>query len=122
MAIYNVNLISSDWDRVAEKQSIVTTRIMISKVQKRDKRIMILTPGDIKVDLDKVSIEFVPYVGDWLELDVKYEVDEQTLDLSGQVIEVNKISPIRPHIQSGKITSWDTLEGTGSISNKVKFN
>ncbi|KAH1008318.1 hypothetical protein HUJ05_008884 [Dendroctonus ponderosae] len=119
IAIYNVNLISNDWDRVAEKQSIVTTRIMISKVERRDKRIMILTPGNIKVDLDKVSIEFVPSVGDWLELDVKYEVDEQTLDLSGKVIEVNKISPIRPHIQSGKITSWDALEGTGSISSKI---
>uniref|UniRef100_A0AAR5P8T6 RNA helicase n=1 Tax=Dendroctonus ponderosae TaxID=77166 RepID=A0AAR5P8T6_DENPD len=119
IAIYNVNLISNDWDRVAEKQSIVTTRIMISKVERRDKRIMILRPGNIKVDLDKVSIEFVPSVGDWLELDVKYEVDEQTLDLSGKVIEVNKISPIRPHIQSGKITSWDALEGTGSISSKI---
>ncbi|XP_050300745.1 probable RNA helicase armi [Anthonomus grandis grandis] len=122
IVIYNINPIENGWDTVVQKDSILSTRIMISKVQTRDKRLLFLTPGDITVDLDKVSTDFVPYVGDWLQLDVKYQVNEQSLDLSGQVIEVNKLSPIRPHIESGKILSWDVSSCTGSISSKIFFD
>lgn len=117
IVIYNVKHINDDWDTVTQRESVLTTRIMICKVEKRERRVIFLSPGDIKVDLDKVAIEFIPYEGDWLELDVKYEVNEQSLDLSGEVIEVNRISPIRPHIATGKISFWDSLDKAGHINN-----
>lgn len=106
-----------------QRDSIASTRVMVCKVDKRERRYLYLTPGDIKVNLDKVSIEYLPQVGDWLEIEVNYEVNEHAIDLSGDVIEVLKLAPVRPHIESGKITSWDPAEYCGTINKKVSnFN
>ncbi|KAL1516540.1 hypothetical protein ABEB36_000447 [Hypothenemus hampei] len=107
ITIYNVTALDDEWGSVTERHSYATTRVMVCQVTKRDKRLLYLTPGDIKVNLDKVSIEFIPYEGDWLECHVKCEVNERALDLSGEVFEVDKITPLRNHIESGKITQWN---------------
>lgn len=102
-----------------QRDSIASTRVMVCKVDKRERRYLYLTPGDIKVNLDKVSIEYLPQVGDWLEIEVNYEVNEHTIDLSGDIIEVLRLAPVRPHIESGKVTSWDLVEYCGTINKKV---
>ncbi|XP_066250073.1 probable RNA helicase armi [Euwallacea similis] len=119
--IYNVTHINT-WDSIVPRENVAATRVMVCKVEKREKRNVFLTPGDIKVNLDHTHVEFIPYVGDWVEVEVKYEVNEHALDLSGEIIEVNKLWPIRPHIESGKVTLWNSQENYGIINNNIFIN
>ncbi|XP_066155277.1 probable RNA helicase armi [Euwallacea fornicatus] len=116
--IYNVTFINT-WDSVVPRENIAAIRVMVCKVEKREKRIVFLTPGDIKVNLDHTHVEFIPHVGDWVEVEVKYEVNEHALDLSGEIIEVNKLWPMRPHIEAGKVTLWDPQKNCGIINRKI---
>ncbi|KAJ8941274.1 hypothetical protein NQ318_016939, partial [Aromia moschata] len=120
--VVNVQLLENDWDIVPNSDALWNTRIIICKVDQRVNRNLILSPGNINVDLDNVSIEFLPVVGDWLELDVKCSINEKSVDLSGQIIEINKISPVRAHIEQGTITKWDSTTKDGIINKNIYFN
>ncbi|XP_076272336.1 putative RNA helicase armi isoform X1 [Rhynchophorus ferrugineus] len=122
IVIYNVHEIEKDWELHIEKDSLVTSRIIISKVIERNGREIFLDKDNIKFNLDSVSSEFVPLVGDWIELEVKCEVDKNTLDLSGKVIDIIKIAPLKPHISNGQITYWDANRKTGHINRSIFFN
>ncbi|KAJ8969710.1 hypothetical protein NQ314_001624 [Rhamnusium bicolor] len=120
--IVNVRLIENDWDLEDTNHTLWNTRIIICKVEKRVNRNLLLSPGDITVDLNNVCIEFLPIVGDWLELDIKCSINENVIDLSGQLIEINKISPVRPHIEMGIVTKWDSSDAVGIVNKSIFFN
>ncbi|CAH1169778.1 unnamed protein product [Phaedon cochleariae] len=120
--ILNVEPIDNEWDIEQNEDLLWNNRILVCKVEKRVDRKLHLSPWDIIIDLNNISIEFLPILGDWLELDVKCTVNENSLDLSGKVIEVNRASPVRAHIESGKISSWNDTNWTGIIDRNIFFN
>lgn len=122
IVIYNVNEVDNDWEIHIDKDFLVTNRIMISKVEQRNGRNIFLNKDNLKFNLDNVSSEFVPIVGDWIEMEVKCEVDENTVDLSGKVIDIIKICPLKPHVINGQITYWDPDEKAGHINRIIFFN
>lgn len=104
--VVNLSPINNEWDSIENSDSIWNGRMIICQVEKRVERKLFLSETDIAINLDDVPLEFLPMVGDWLELDVKCMVNENNLDLSGKIIEINRVSPVRLHIETGKITSW----------------
>ncbi|XP_060535428.1 probable RNA helicase armi isoform X2 [Cylas formicarius] len=122
ICIYNVSLNCDDWNVAQAKESTWGTRIIVCKVDKREERLLYLSPGDVKIDLNKISIDFLPVTGDWLELDVKHEVNELAIDLSGNILEVNRISPVRAHMEKATVTSWDPTTSSGILTRRIFFN
>ncbi|XP_018571512.1 probable RNA helicase armi [Anoplophora glabripennis] len=120
--IINVKLFDNDWDVVETGNTLWNTRVIICKVEKQINRTLTVSPGDINIDLNDVSTDFLPVVGDWIELDVKCSINERAIDLSGQIIEINKILPVRAHIETGTVTAWDVAEHTGVVKKNVFFN
>uniref|UniRef100_A0A6P7FIB9 RNA helicase n=1 Tax=Diabrotica virgifera virgifera TaxID=50390 RepID=A0A6P7FIB9_DIAVI len=113
--------IFNEW-AAEELDSLWYDRIIICQIEQRVGRQLHLTGSEIILDLDKVQLEFLPVVGDWLELDVKCKANEKAFDLAGEVLEINKISPVRLHLLSGKISMWNKTKETGTIDNKIFFN
>lgn len=109
--VVRVVTIDHDWDISENKHQLWNDRIIIGKVEQRTERKLFLSPGDLEIDLDTASLEFLPIVGDWLELDVKCTINEDAVNLLGNIIEINKILPVRPHIMSGTISSWNNEFG-----------
>ncbi|KAJ8912969.1 hypothetical protein NQ315_000025 [Exocentrus adspersus] len=120
-SVINVNLIDNDWDVVETNNSRWTTRVFICKVEQQINRTLILSPGDINVNLNDVALDFLPIVGDWVELDAKCSVDEREINLAGQIIQINRISPVRAHIESGIVTTWDAVSGTGVVNRNIGY-
>lgn len=103
------------------KSRVVSAFFSISKVIKREGRKLFLNPADLVLDLNTISSEFIPIVGDWLDVEVKAELNEDVADLSGSILEIVKIHPLRPRVVSGKITKWDKRAQTGLISGGIYF-
>nr|CAH7724744.1 unnamed protein product [Callosobruchus chinensis] len=120
--VVDVDTVNGEWDEPTAQNGLWTTRILVCKVQQRQHRKLLLDPGPIEVDLDNVCIEFIPVVGDWLELEVKCTVDEQEIDLLGKILEINKIIPLRSHMVIGKITSWNADQACGTIDRNIYFD
>lgn len=121
--VTNMEIINSDWDCFTEVTNHKwCTRILASKVISRSMRDIIVEPGNIKINLNEVSSEFVPIVGDWLEIDVKCEIDENVADLNGNIIEVNKLSPLRIKQITGIIKQWDSNTQRGVIDRNISFS
>lgn len=121
--VSNVEIINSDWDSFVEVSNRKwCTRILACKVINKSMRDILVEPGNVKINLNEVSAEFVPVVGDWLEIDVKCEIDESIADLNGNIIEVNKISPLRIKQISGIIKQWDKHTQTGVIDKNISFS
>ncbi|XP_056644003.1 probable RNA helicase armi [Diorhabda sublineata] len=119
--VSNVETID-EWDLIeAESDSVWTNRIIVCQVLVREGRKLNLT-NNITLNLDTTPLEFSPIPGDWLELDVKCIVNEKVLDLSGNIIEINKVSPLRFLIEIGKITCWRGSQGTGTVNNRIYFD
>ncbi|KAF5277498.1 hypothetical protein FQR65_LT03836 [Abscondita terminalis] len=97
-------------------------RCLICKVTGRDKRQVILSPNDLKLNLDEVPIEFIPIIGDWLEVEAKVELNENVLDLSGKILEIDKVRPLRPQIVEGFVKKWESSVGTGVIDRTIFFS
>ncbi|VEN36259.1 unnamed protein product [Callosobruchus maculatus] len=120
--VIDVDFVNAEWDEPTPQNGLWTTRILVCKVQQRQHRKLLLDPDTVEVDLDNVCIEFVPVVGDWLQLEVKCTVDEQAIDLQGKILEINKIIPLRSHMVVGKITSWNTDQACGTIDRNIYFD
>ncbi|KAJ8978565.1 hypothetical protein NQ317_012088 [Molorchus minor] len=120
--VTNVRLVESEWEQELNSDSQWNTRIIVCKVDRRTDRNLILSPGDVNIDLDNISIDFLPIVGDWLELDIKCSINENSIDLTGQIIEINKITPLRAHIETGTVTTWNSTGKNGSINRNIYFN
>lgn len=119
--ILKVSLIDNEWDICENKNELWNNRVVVCKVERREGRKLYLSPGDIEVDLNSISVEFLPVIGDWLELDAKCTINENSVNLLGDLIEINKISPVRPHVIYGTINKWNSDEGSGIINNNVFF-
>lgn len=121
--VASVNVIESDWDAVPENsKSSWCSRTLTVKVVERKFREIVVHPGTIIIDLNKVHSEFIPIVGDWLQMDAKCVLDENVSDLTGQILEVTKIKPLRWKRTLGFVKRWDGNTETGLIDRDVFFN
>lgn len=100
----------------------VLTRSIIGKVFRREGRKVFIDPNDICIDLDKISSEFIPIVGDWLQLKTLVEVNEDKTDLIGEVVEVSRIQPLRSKMDIDVITAYDPVKQYGTIGKSIVFN
>lgn len=120
--VSNIRPYQKGWDTTEVRDSLWSDRVVICKVEDRQNRELSCSPGEIKLSLDNISVEFLPIVGDWLEITVKSAVDENKINLSGKVLEVVTVLPVRPHVKTGKVTSWKIDELWGAINNVIYFN
>ncbi|EFA01219.2 RNA helicase Mov10l1 [Tribolium castaneum] len=120
--IVDVHVLENDWNVVDTGKKSWHERILICKVVKRDSRVLTLSPGDIIVNLNSICTEFIPIEGDWVELDVKCEIDENVIDLNGKIIEINKLLPLRPQVKLGHVTQWDSKNRSGVVDKNIFFD
>lgn len=125
-----INVIDNEsWDNVNIKatnnrviHAHMIPRSIIAKVTKREGRIAIVEPNNIRVDLSKVQSEFIPLVGDWLTLESLVEVSNDSTDLSGEVLEIDRIKPLRSKLNVGVISKYDPEKQVGVIDKSVIFH
>lgn len=114
-----------DWcfdDRITNKERGWTNRVYLCQITKREGRVLTADPLNISIDLNVVSAEFMPIVGDWVYLDVKVEIDENVSDLSGNILEIDKVRVSRVKTAEGVITNWRSDTLTGSVSQEIFFD
>ncbi|XP_014598583.1 PREDICTED: probable RNA helicase armi [Polistes canadensis] len=122
-----ISVMEESWDDsvIMPQESIVKTDIftrnIIGKVSKREGRIVFINPGNIYFDLNKINSEFVPIVGDWLKLEALVEVNDSNIDLTGEILEVNKIQPLRFKLDIDNITDYDPNKQCGTIGKNIFF-
>ncbi|KAK9872976.1 hypothetical protein WA026_020324 [Henosepilachna vigintioctopunctata] len=119
--VLNVTLIENDWDVETEKKLTWCLRTVICKVIDRLGRQLVIEPGDIGINLDEVASDFVPIVGDWIQLEAKCELDENVVDLCGKILEIHKIAPLRPVMKLCSVSSWDPSIDEGILDNSIYF-
>lgn len=120
--ITNVKFLDETWDESDIKQSIWSYRTIITKVESKTGKIITVDYEKMELNLDKIVIEFQPVVGDWVELDVKCEMDENVVNLCGRIIECTRIYPVRMHMVKGTITQWNDSDFSGIINKSIFFN
>lgn len=103
-------------------QSQIMKRSIVAKVMRREGRQVFLEPVNVSLNLDKVKSTFIPYVGDWLQLESLVELDENSGDLGGEVLEVDNIRPLRSKLKVGNVSSWDSHSGVGAVDKDIVFN
>uniref|UniRef100_A0A240PP38 RNA helicase n=1 Tax=Anopheles atroparvus TaxID=41427 RepID=A0A240PP38_ANOAO len=67
--------------------------------------------GPFSVDMDKTRMSFVPMLGDYVTLDCLVQMDQEFVDLKGEVLEVLAIEPSRTVNGTGKISTVDPRGG-----------
>ncbi|XP_076244861.1 putative RNA helicase armitage [Calliopsis andreniformis] len=123
-----ISVVNESWDDgVTESQtnsceSQVFMKCIIGKVIDRKGRVLIVEPNNITVDLNKVQSEFIPVIGDWLKLESKVEINKDSYDLNGDILEVNKIQPLRSKLDVGTVSSYDPIKEVGVIGKDIVFN
>ncbi|KAJ3663775.1 hypothetical protein Zmor_008002 [Zophobas morio] len=120
--VCDVRLIENDWNVVDTGKKKWHERTLICSVVQREGRIISLSPGNITINLNSVCSEFIPIAGDWVELDVKCEIDENVVDLNGKIIEINKVQPLRPQVKLGQVSQWNSQESTGVVNKNIFFD
>lgn len=96
-----ISVINESWDDVVPESQAslvkpqVFAKCIIGKVTERKNRLLIVEPNNISVDLNKVQSEFVPVIGDWLKLESKVEINEDSCNLNGEIVEIKRIQPLR---------------------------
>lgn len=115
----DVNLNVANSSKVDKKRSI-NQRTVVGKVSSRKGR-QIFLEDDTCVDLDKVEADFVPFIGDWVKLDCKVEVDEERSDLKGEILQITSLSAVRQISKIGKITAYNEGTESGTIEKIVVF-
>lgn len=105
-----------------ESHSHTIQRSLIAKVQNREGRIIIIEPNNMRIDLNKVESEFIPLIGDWMTVESLVEVNDSSPDLCGEILEVDKIKPLRSKLDVGVITKYDPLNKVGVIDKSVIFH
>lgn len=122
--VSNVKVLTDSWDNEGHKCTTTKwcVRSLICKVIARENRDLMLSPGDLHLDLNTCATNFVPFVGDWLSVEAKCMIDEDVTDLSGKVLEIIEVKPLRNNIVSGVIRQWDAYKGEGTINTDVYFS
>lgn len=99
----------------------MTSRNIVAKVTKREGRIAIVEPNNIRVDLSKVRSEFIPLIGDWLMLDCLVELSNESEDWMGEILEINEIKPLRSQLNCGVISKYNPENKVGVINKDIIF-
>lgn len=121
--ISNLSIVDNEWNCVdSNEQRNWCYRTVLGKVVKRDKRNVYIDTDNIVVNLNNVNSEFIPIVGDWIELEVISEIDENVTDLCGNILKVHKINPLRHKVVEGNIKTWDVSTQTGTINFNIFFD
>lgn len=120
-----ISVIEDEWDdlRVASRReacSRMIPRSVIAKVTKRQGRIVVVEPNNIRIDLNKVRSAFIPLVGDWLTLESLVELNDRSTDMSGEILEVDSIKPLRSKLDVGIISKYDL--DVGVIDRQIIFH
>lgn len=121
--VADVNILENDWGPSwDDTQSTWYMRSLVCKVVDRHFREITVEPGALIIDLNNVRSDFIPLVGDWLQVEAKCELDEKVNDLTGKILEVLRITPLRVKEIIGVVKRWDTTSGTGVIDRNVFFD
>ncbi|KYN31435.1 Putative helicase Mov10l1 [Trachymyrmex septentrionalis] len=99
----------------------MTSRNIVVKVTKREGRITIVEPNNIRVDLCTVRSDFIPLIGDWLVLDCLVELNNESEDWMGEILEINGIKPLRSQLNCGVISKYNPENKVGVINNNIIF-
>ncbi|KAK0092944.1 hypothetical protein PV326_000266 [Microctonus aethiopoides] len=110
-----------DYSKNCTANNQMFKKSIVVKVMKREGRIFHCEPSNIKFNLDKINSTFVPYVGDWLTLKSLVELNEESGDLSGEILEIDEIQPLRSKIKIGFITKYDQKTGVGAVDKDTIF-
>ncbi|XP_025154274.1 probable RNA helicase armi isoform X2 [Harpegnathos saltator] len=103
-----------------EIRNSILQKSMIAKVKEREGRFVMVEP-DIRINLNKVQSEFIPLIGDWIILESLTEVSDSQ-DESDNILEVDKIKPLRSKLNVGVITKYDSLNQVGVIDKSIIFH
>lgn len=95
-------------------------RTVVGKVEMRKGREIYLEDNTC-VNLDNVSAEFVPVIGDWVKLECLVEVDEDVANLQGEILEIEEMKPLRSLQKLGKVTEYDEESESGLIEGTIVF-
>ncbi|XP_011310919.1 probable RNA helicase armi [Fopius arisanus] len=123
-----LNVYDDAWDSFLEDQGSTTIhkqlmkKCIVARVIKREGRLVFLDPLNIAINLDSIDSSFVPYVGDWVRIECFVEVDEESPDLGGLVLEVEKLQPLRSNLKIGIVSHFDAKTGTGGIEADTIFS
>lgn len=123
-----INVIDDIWDNAnaKSKKDIIHThmiqRNIIAKVTNREGRIAVVEPNNIRIDLSKVQSDFIPLIGDWLTIESFVELNRNSTDLSGEVLEVERIKSLRSKLDIGVISKYDPQTEVGVIDKSVIFH
>ncbi|XP_077264321.1 putative RNA helicase armitage [Temnothorax americanus] len=120
-------VIDDDWENTNVKSeenahTRVILRSIVAKVTKREGRIAIVEPNNIRIDLRKVRSDFIPVIGDWLTLECVVELNDSSTDLIGEVLEVDRIKSLRSKLDFGVISKYNSNSGVGVIDRNVIFH
>lgn len=121
--VTDVSIIDSEWDTVPNNvRSTWCTRTLTVKVTQRNLREVVAEPGELKINLNNVQSEFIPVVGDWIQVEAKCEIDENVSDLTGKVLEIIKVKPLRLKQTVGLVKRWDANSETGLVDRDIFFS
>lgn len=120
-------VINDAWDypNIKSENNVHThmiPRSIVAKVMKREGRIAIVEPNDIRIDLHKVRSDFIPLIGDWLTLESLVELNDNSTDLSGEILEIDRIRPLRSKLDVGVISKYNSESQVGVIDKHVIFH
>lgn len=98
---------------------------LVGRVHERKGREVTVEPDMVTFNLDSVSTDFIPIVGDWVEMEavVHAEVDDLEMAKVGTsiVLKVNRVSPLRSKVCVGRVTHWDQKICFGTIRSEIFF-
>lgn len=116
-----------DWDNpnIQLKDNFHTQmmpRSIVAKVTKREGRIAIVEPNNIRIDLHKVRSDFIPLIGDWLTIESLVELNDNSTDLNGEILEIDRIKPLRSKLDVGIVSKYNSETEVGIIDKHVIFH
>lgn len=119
-------VINDDWnnENINVKNDVhtcMTSTNIVVKVTKREGRIAIVEPNNIRIDLCTVRSDFIPIVGDWLILDCLVELNNKSEDWMGEILEINGIKPLRSQLNCGVISKYNPENKVGIINKNIIF-
>ncbi|XP_014214537.1 probable RNA helicase armi [Copidosoma floridanum] len=96
-------------------------RVHVGRVNQKKGRKMYLEDGTL-VNLDNVAAEFVPVVGDWLQLDCLFKIDGDVMNFKGEIVEIKTVKPLRRYNKMGRITDFNEELQYGVVDRSIVFN
>ncbi|XP_046435519.1 probable RNA helicase armi [Neodiprion fabricii] len=123
-----LSIIDDEWENEVATctedavKSQMLNRVIVGKVMRREQRMVFIEPGQISFSLDEITSEFLPIVGDWVKLQTIVAVDDNVVDFSGEVLQVDKIFPLRSKLATGVVSAYDVKSGSGTIQHNIVFN